>query len=88
MTLFRMNLAINRKYKVGNTAIDSILNYKMMEAEQHSVVFDLDVQIPEQMAVSSQVMSVILGNALDNAIEAARETEEKTCQCDIAIYER
>ena len=33
----------------GNTAIDSILNYKMMEAEQYSVVFDLDVQIPEQM---------------------------------------
>ena len=61
----------------GNTAIDSILNYKMMEAEQHSVVFDLDVQIPEQMAVSSQVMSVILGNAIDNAIEAARETEER-----------
>lgn len=61
----------------GNTAIDSILNYKMMEAEQHSVVFDLDVQIPEQMAVSSQVMSVILGNAIDNAIEAARETEKR-----------
>ncbi len=61
----------------GNTAIDSILNYKMLEAEQYSVVFDLDVQIPEQMAVSSQVMSVILGNAIDNAIEAARETEER-----------
>ena len=49
----------------------------MLEAEQYSVVFDLDVQIPEQMAVSSQVMSVILGNAIDNAIEAARETEER-----------
>ena len=61
----------------GNTAIDSILNYKMMEAEQYSVVFDLDVQIPEQMAVSSQVMSVILGNALDNAIEACDRVSEK-----------
>ncbi len=61
----------------GNTAIDSILNYKMLEAEQHSVMLDLDVQIPEQLAVSSQAMSVILGNAIDNAIEAARETEER-----------
>ena len=61
----------------GNTAIDSILNYKMLEAEQHSVILDLDVQIPEQLAVSSQAMSVILGNAIDNAIEAAEETEER-----------
>lgn len=61
----------------GNTAIDSILNYKMLEAEQHSVMLDLDVQIPEQLAVSSQAMSVILGNAIDNAIEAAKETEER-----------
>lgn len=61
----------------GNTAIDSILNYKMLEAEQHSVMLDLDVQIPEQLAVSSQAMSVILGNAIDNAIEAAEETEER-----------
>ena len=61
----------------GNTAIDSILNYKMLEAEQYSVMLDLDVQIPEQLAVSSQAMSVILGNAIDNAIEAAKETEER-----------
>lgn len=54
-------------------------------------MLDLDVQIPEQLAVSSQamsfhacdktvrwtVLSVILGNAIDNAIEAAKETEER-----------
>lgn len=75
----------------GNTAIDSILNYKKLEAEKYSVMLDLDVQIPEQLAVSSQamsfhacdktvrwtVLSVILGNAIDNAIEAAKETEER-----------
>ena len=61
----------------GNTAIDSILNYKKLEAEQYSVMLDLDVQIPERLAVSSQAMSVILGNAIDNAIEAAKETEER-----------
>lgn len=66
-----------REVQSGNTAIDSILNYKMLEAGQHSVMLDLDVQIPERLAVSSQAMSVILGNAIDNAIEAAKETEER-----------
>ena len=70
-------LGNKQEVQSGNTAIDSILNYKMLEAEQQSVMLDLDVQIPEQLAVSSQAMSVILGNAIDNAIEAARETEER-----------
>lgn len=63
--------------QTGNTAIDSILNYKMLEAKQYSVTLHLDIQIPEQLSVSSQAMSIILGNAIDNAIEAAEKTKEK-----------
>ena len=66
-----------REVRSGNTAIDSILNYKILEAEQHTITFDLEIQIPEQLPVSPKDMSVILGNAIDNAIEAVEKTEEK-----------
>lgn len=71
-------LGNKREVQSGNTAIDSILNYKMLEAEQHSVAFELDVQIPKELGISSHTMSIILGNAIDNAIEAAEKTEEKS----------
>lgn len=75
---FIMNeLENKREVRSGNTAIDSILNYKILEAEQHTITFDLEIQIPEQLPVSPKDMSVILGNAIDNAIEAVEKTEEK-----------
>lgn len=74
----RSELGNVREIQTGNTAIDSILNYKMLEAEQYAVTFDLDIQIPERLDVSSHAMSIILGNAIDNAIEAAEKTEEKS----------
>lgn len=76
--LIQHGLGNKREVQSGNAAIDSILNYKMMEAEQHSVTFDLDVQIPKDLDISSYAMSIVLGNALDNAINAAEKTEEKS----------
>lgn len=61
----------------GNVAIDSIIHYKILEAEQCLVTFDLDLQIPEKLDIPPNTMSVVLGNAIDNAIEASKKTEEK-----------
>lgn len=66
-----------KEIQTGNTAIDSIVNYKLLEAKQRHIQFDLEIQIPENLQVSSYAMSVILGNAIDNALEAAEKTEEK-----------
>ena len=77
-----------REVRSGNTAIDSILNYKILEAEQHTIAFDLEIQIPEQLPVSPKDMSVILGNAIDNAIEAAKRLKRNIFTFDITIYKR
>lgn len=66
-----------KEVNTGNTAIDSMINYKMQTAEQRDVTFDLDLRIPEQLPISSYLLSVVLGNAIDNAIEAAEKTAEK-----------
>ncbi len=59
----------------GNTVIDSILNYKLLEAEQQGIIVNLELTVPEYLNVSSYDMTVILGNILDNAINATKKLE-------------
>ncbi|MEG0950399.1 MAG: GHKL domain-containing protein [Niameybacter sp.] len=56
--------------KSGNIAIDSILNFKLQEAEEQNIKVVVDLHIPSQIEVSSYDIAVILGNLLDNAIYA------------------
>lgn len=61
----------------GNIVIDSILNYKGAIAKNLSIDFELDLFIPQDLVLDSSDMAVILGNLLDNAIEAVKGLEEK-----------
>lgn len=60
----------------GNWDIDSILNYMLQRAKKELRTVDVDVQLPEQLSHQFD-LNVILGNLLENAIEGARQTEEK-----------
>lgn len=57
----------------GNIIIDSIINYKQQVAEKYQIPFFFDLNIPPQLELDTVVMSVIMGNSLDNAIEACKE---------------
>lgn len=57
----------------GNMMIDSIINYKQQVAKKHKILFHLDINIPAQLTLDTTTLSVILGNALDNAIEACSD---------------
>lgn len=56
----------------GNIIIDSIINYKEQTAKKDHIPFYLDLNIPAQLELDTIATSVILGNALDNAIEACK----------------
>lgn len=56
--------------KSGNSEIDSILNYKINEAAKHGINVNLNLNIPEKLSIQPFDLSVILGNLMDNAIEA------------------
>ncbi len=72
----------------GNVIIDSILNYKLQEAVHNGISVSLELNIPEQLNITSFDMSVILGNLLDNAINACSKLE-KDKRLDIKIkYKR
>lgn len=61
----------------GNDAIDSLLNYKIQSARDRLDAVETKINIPEKLMLQSFDLNVILGNLLDNAIDAAMQTEEK-----------
>lgn len=75
--ILKSGMESGKEISTGNIVIDSIMNYKILEAEQEKIAFVLDMQIPEKLKLPSHEVSTILGNAIDNAIEAVRKTEEK-----------
>lgn len=54
----------------GNIALDAILSSKKELAESKGIKFITKLQIPENLAIKPDDISIIFGNALDNAIEA------------------
>lgn len=60
----------------GNIVIDSIINFKLQEAEQRGIKTKLDLEVPEKLEIPSIDMTVILGNLLDNALKAALRVKQ------------
>lgn len=63
--------------KSGNAEIDSIINYKIDKARMYGIKSEINLKIPEKLNIRPFDLSVVLGNLLDNAIEAASKAEEK-----------
>ncbi|OPA73268.1 hypothetical protein BVG16_29765 [Paenibacillus selenitireducens] len=57
----------------GSILIDSIINYKEQVAKKLGISFYLDISIPPQLELNTSIISIILGNTLDNAIEACNQ---------------
>lgn len=62
-------------YKTGNDTVDTILNIKQRTAEDKGIAFIINAEIPEKCPVSSAHFASVLGNLLDNAIEASIDEE-------------
>lgn len=61
----------------GNNDVDSILNYMIQKAREKGICVKTKIQIATQMDVECFDLNIILGNLLENAIEAAQNAEEK-----------
>lgn len=67
----------NKYIESGNIVIDSILNYKLQEMYERDIKVDTEIVLLEKLDISFYDFNIILGNLLDNSIEAAEQTEEK-----------
>ena len=62
--------------KSGNLMADAILNSKLTLARRHGISINCKAKLPERLPVEDVDLCVILGNLLDNAIEACGQVEE------------
>lgn len=60
----------------GLDIIDLILNYKIKQAEKYKIKVDLDLDV-FFCPLTDTEMCILMGNLMDNAIEAARELPEE-----------
>ena len=58
--------------KTGNVTLDAILSAKLSQAKAAAIPVTLQASVPDALMLSDVELSVIFGNLLDNAIEAAR----------------
>lgn len=68
----------------GDVEMDSLLNYMLARARKEQIAVQAKVSLSDAGRHSFD-MNIILGNLLENAIEAARQTEEK--KLTVAIKE-
>ncbi|SMF90326.1 Sensor histidine kinase YesM [Paenibacillus uliginis N3/975] len=70
----------------GCMIIDSIINYKQKIAHQLKIPVNLDINIPPNLQLDSVAISIILGNILDNAIEACKANTTSDPYINIYIH--
>lgn len=61
----------------GNIVIDSLIGYWYMRAQKNEIDFSVNINIPMLMPFKGADICLILGNLLENAVEAARKVDEK-----------
>ena len=59
----------------GNLMVDAILNSKLSLAKKAEIQVDCTAQLPEALVLTDTDLCVLLGNLLDNAIEACQQIE-------------
>ena len=77
LNTFDQNLTRPGFVHTGNPDIDSILNYKLGQAQQAGARLELDVKLPRGFTADAFNLNVILGNLLDNAVEGLAGSEDK-----------
>ena len=71
--------------KTGNDMVDSLLNYKIQKANEVLNVVETKISIPKQLHLRSFDLNVLLGNLLDNATDAALQTEDKKLKITLKL---
>ena len=71
--LLQQMTAAEQKIFTANAVVNGILNLKLQKMEMAQTEYEFDIHIPEQLKIQGTDLGVLLGNLLDNAIEACQE---------------
>lgn len=71
----------------GNYEVDAILNYRLEKAKKMGCKTEIKLKVPDCSFMSDFDLNMILGNLLDNALEALEHTKNKYLSVDLK-YEK
>lgn len=66
---------VNQLADSGNVNLDAILNSKLSLALNNEILVDYKAKVPASLAVSDIDLCVLIGNLIDNAVEACEKLE-------------
>lgn len=74
--------------ETGNIVVDSVCNYKLAQIRGEGVQVKVNITVPTRLKIEDDDLVIILGNLLDNAIEAVgRKQENKKIEMEL-YYEK
>lgn len=76
---------ISRRSWSGNKILDTILNTKLLEAEQKKIQVNMEIDNMEKLPLTDYDLCVVLSNLLDNAIEASEYVEKEKKEISVSI---
>lgn len=78
----------SRNCHSGNKLLDVIINRYVVECEQEEIAFDYDVRLYNLNDIDDVDLVSILGNLMNNAIEAAKQTTAKEIYLETTMRNR
>lgn len=79
----------SRRFCENETA-NAVLSSKAETAQGLGLTADFQISLPRDLSIADTDLCALLGNALDNAIEAAQDAEDKTirvrCRADKGLF--
>lgn len=66
---------IDTVLKTGNIMVDAILNTKLSLAINHGININAKAVVPQKLQISDIDLSIVIGNLMDNAMEAVLKIE-------------
>lgn len=69
----------------GNIELDSLLNYKMGQAKNNGMKVNLQLTVPERLAIDAFDLVVIVGNLWDNAVDAILKLSDTEKELSLTI---
>lgn len=72
----------------ANPTLSAVVSYKTMQANKAGITIDADINVPCDLKLNAADFSVLLGNALDNAVRAAEDTESKKVRLTIQYQDK
>ena len=78
--------SVGVKYKTGNTSVDAMLNSKLSLAGNKGLSVKCDAILPDKLLFNPVDLCIIIGNLIDNAIEACEKCEPEKREINLGIW--